>query len=75
MVIRARRNNDALRQEGGVAALDLQAGRALTVGQCQRERLRGRRKLRAKTIGLKLRIVSQLATTDAGRKAEKALDQ
>src|SRR5260370_23547779 len=49
--------------------------RVLAVGKCERERLRGRRKLRAKTIGLKLRAVSQLAAADAGGKAEKVLDQ
>src|SRR5260370_29682933 len=61
MVIRARRNDDALRQQGGVATLDLQARAVLAVGKCERERLRGRRKLGAETIGLKLRAVSQPA--------------
>src|SRR4029077_2138570 len=75
MVISARRDDDALRQQGGVAALDLQARAVLAVGKCKRERLRGRRKLGAETIGLKLRAVSQLAAADAGRKAEKVLDQ
>jgi len=64
MVIRARRDDDALRQQGGVAALDLQARAVLAVGKCKRERLRGRRKLGAETIGLKLRAVSQLAAAD-----------
>ena len=47
----------------------------LAVGEGERERLRGRGKLRAETIGLKLRAVSQLAAADAGGKTEKVLDQ
>src|SRR4029077_3815196 len=62
-------------QQSGVAALDLQARAVLAVGKCKRERLRGRRKLGAETIGLKLRAVSQLAAADSGGKAEKVLDQ
>ena len=41
----------------------------------ERERLRRRRKLRAETIGLKLRVVGQIAAADAGGKPEKVFDQ
>jgi hypothetical protein len=47
----------------------------LAVGEGQRERLRGRGKLRAEAVGLKLRAVSQIAAADAGGKAEEILDQ
>src|ERR1700752_2333221 len=75
MVIRSRCNDDALRQQGGVAALDLQARRVTGGGKFKRERLRGRRNLGAETIGLNLRAVRQLAAADSGGKAEKVLDQ
>src|SRR5208337_2098790 len=75
MVVRTRRDDNALRQQGSVAALDLQARAVLTVGECERERLRRRGKLRAETICLKLRTVSQLAAANASGKAEKVLDQ
>src|SRR5271166_2240901 len=75
MVVRTCRDDDALRQQGSAAALDLQARAVLAIGKCQRERLRGRGKPRAETIGLKLRTVSQLAAANASRKAEKVLDQ
>src|SRR6202023_3569492 len=68
-------NDDALRQQGGVATLHLQARAVLAVGRCEGERLCGSRKPRAKTISLNLRGVSQLAAADAGGKAEKILDQ
>jgi hypothetical protein len=35
MVIRPRRNDDALGQQGGVAALDFQDRAVLAVGQCE----------------------------------------
>src|SRR5260370_26112661 len=67
--------DDALGEREGVAALDWQARAVLAVGQCERERPRGRRKLRTETIALKLRVVSELAATNASGKAEKVLDQ
>ena len=75
MVIRAGRDDDALRAQGRIAALDLQARPVLAIGKCERERLRGSGKFRAETVGLKLRAVGQVAAADAGGKAEEVLDQ
>ncbi len=75
MVIRARRDDDALGTKDRVAPLGLQDRAVLALDECEPERLRGHGKLRAETIGLKLRAVCQFAAADAGGEAEKVLDQ
>src|SRR5207302_5747531 len=74
-VIRASGDDDAFGAQGGIAPFRLQVRAVLALGKLERKRLRWHGKLRAETIGLKLRTVSQLAAADAGRKPEKVLDQ